>query len=276
MFSQLARGRISGLSQPQRRLLPLVAAGRKSSNKHSVTSKEARKSLDHLNRQALSRKMPVALFPEDLERLEQQREMMSLAAVQQRAIAEDRERHAAVRRRQTGEDLFKEDNAEEIRQSSSGSSEAFNRSYEDVNAKTGNSVVQEWFDELVHRSILKHCPPSSDALRPSTLLQCIRKEMPGFSFKDHCDGLPFSLMVKNCCYLQSFGGRVSFQPVRREDFDGDDKSFERAGEYVHDQTIVGLRKYKMREVPTSDGIRQGPQPWLFHAGMVPPTRPRRR
>jgi hypothetical protein len=265
MFSQLTRRGTVGLSSAQRRVMPLLASKDKS---NSFSRREALKALEQANRQASRRGLPVAVRHEDIERLALHQELSSLAAVQRRAIADDRERYASQRHKQTGHNVFDDEPQEHPDDAQPPSSSAKMR-YEDINASSGNSALQEWFDDLVYRALLKHCPPTSDAVRPSTLLQFIRKEVPSFSFREHCDGMPFSLLIKNCCYLQSFGGRVSFLPVRREDFTGNDDSFESTQEFLHDSTIVGLRKFKMREQPSVDGIRQGPQPWLHDAGMVP-------
>lgn len=261
MFSQLARK--GGLSSSQRRLLPLLS---KKGTTDPFSRREAKKALEQSNRRASRRGLPVAVLQEDLEKMMLHQELASLAAVQKRAIAEDRERYASQHHKATGQNIFDDEQSPSDAQPSSSSSTG--RRYDDINTASGNSALQEWFDELVHRAILKHCPPTSDAVRPSSLLQFIRKEMPSFSFREHCDGLPFSLLIKNCCYLQSFGGRVSFLPVRREDFTGHDDSFENDQSFSHDTTIVGLRKYKMRETQSVDGVRQGPQPWLYSAGMV--------
>lgn len=273
----LSKGR--GLSQAQRRVLPLLTSR---STTKSSGRREAKLMLEKANRKAVSRGFPAAILQEDAERESLHREFAHLMTVQKQSIAQDRERYAAIHHRRTGENIFETDNTgpSTAMASASPKETGRRRGYDQLNERTGNSAVQEWFDELVHRSILKHCPPSKDDLRLSELLKCIRAEMPSFSFRDHCDGVPFSLLIKNCCYLQSFGGKVCFLPVRREDYCGDDadESFdttESPAGFVHDDTIVGLRKYKLREVASQDGVRQGPQPWLYSGGMLPCSRPKR-
>jgi hypothetical protein len=273
MFGRaLAKGR--PFSRAQRRIMPLVTT----MDKHSHTYRQAKQLLTRANVNAAHRGQPTAVLPEDIEREALKKELASLTAVQQHAIDQDRERHASLRRKATGEDMFREnahqgdgDDASNVADGPSSSHRCAR--YDTVNPLTGDSTVQEWFDDLVNRAIVKHCPLAKDAIRASELLQIIRKEMPTFSFRQNCDGVPFSLLIKNCCYLQTFGGKVCFLPVRREDyFSANDASFDISDapqSFLHDETIVGLRKYKLRQMASQDDARQGPQPWLYSGKMLP-------
>ncbi|KAG5511956.1 hypothetical protein JKF63_07781 [Porcisia hertigi] len=194
--------------------------------------------------------------------------------------------------------------------------------YDTVNADTGNSAVQERFDALVHRALLRYGPPlpveaamngnvissaslaasphqsaqrghsqadvAADrgaddssamyfdevALKMQDLMVILRKEEPCFSLRDHCDGVPLSLMVKNCCYLRAFGGRVHYmrfvRPLRAGELQCGVNSQGGRMQDAHETnaTVLSLGKYKMRELPSKDGLRQGPQPWRYSYQMI--------
>ncbi|EPY35814.1 hypothetical protein STCU_00898 [Strigomonas culicis] len=160
--------------------------------------------------------------------------------------------------------------------------------YEHQNARTGNSVLQERFDALVKEALLQYGPPlpaelvtdnhittnaaplsvaSADlgadgrsfemhdeiALKMTELFAILKKLKPSFTIHDDCDGVPLSLMVKNCSYFRAFGGKVRYM-----------RFFKRERDQKGTPTIsVSIGKYKMREFPSQDGVRQGPQPWLY-------------
>lgn len=193
--------------------------------------------------------------------------------------------------------------------------------YDAVDAETGNSVVQQNFDQLVHRALLHYGPPlpvevvmnnkviSAAAMSPAQrraqhaelqhggtggaddpsavymdevglkmheFMAVLRKEEPHFSVRESCDGVPLSLMVQNCSLLRAYGGKVNYMRfVRRlprassDDVRGstpapsspsDDKE---GPADAGDTMIVSLGMYKMREMPSQDGVRQGPQPWRY-------------
>ncbi|CAC9440003.1 hypothetical protein - conserved [Leishmania donovani] len=194
--------------------------------------------------------------------------------------------------------------------------------YDAVNADTGNSAVQERFDALVHRALLRYGPPlpvevvmnnnvisaasfasgtrraaqhsysdanvASDkgaddssavyydevALKLHELMTILRKEEPHFSLRDDCDGVPLSLMVKNCCYLRAFGGKVNYMRfVRRLRADelqsgGNNQGGGVQGGHEANAAVVSLGKYMMRELPSQDGLRKGPQPWRYTYRMI--------
>lgn len=109
------------------------------------------------------------------------------------------------------------------------------------------------------------------ALKPHELLTAIRKVEPTFSLKDDCDGVPLSLLIKNCPFLRAFGGRVQYMRyLRRETYrrsaasdakGGGRESSEEDREDAPGTVVLSIAKYKYREPPPQDGIRQGPQPW---------------
>ncbi|KEG14737.1 hypothetical protein DQ04_00321060 [Trypanosoma grayi] len=180
-------------------------------------------------------------------------------------------------------------------------------SYDRVDSNTGNSVIQQRFDSLVHDAILKYGPPlpvefvvENDVFTPSSarekmnmssscanegdpdasyfydevhvrsqeLFEMLRRVDSSFSVRTHADGVPFSLLIKNCQYFRVWGGRVHFMrclkrvPLRARD---EDTEAERMG---HEKLTVSLGKYKMREPSSFDGLRQGPQPWLHSYRMM--------
>lgn len=178
--------------------------------------------------------------------------------------------------------------------------------YDDVDRDCGDSIIQTKFNELVRVALLKYGPPlpadfvsdnnvvtSSSGqytdrfvansngssrlswqedigadgksfmmydevgLKSFELLRIIRLYWPSFSVKEDCDGVPFSLLIRNCPYLRAFGGKVQhMRYLRRESINGSS------------HVTVSIAKYKMREAASQDGIRQGPQPWLYSARMM--------
>ncbi|KAI5687399.1 hypothetical protein MNV84_00378 [Leishmania braziliensis] len=194
--------------------------------------------------------------------------------------------------------------------------------YGSVNADTGNSAVQERFDALVHRALLRYGPPlpvevvmnsnvissisfASSAHRPTQrsypdtyvaadkgaddssaayydevalklheLMAILRKEEPYFSVRDDCGGVPLSLMVKNCCYLRAFGGKVNYMRFVRRlhaaelQSGGKNHGGGTQNAYEANTAVLSLGKYKMRELPSQDGLRQGPQPWRYTYRMI--------
>ncbi|KPI86015.1 hypothetical protein ABL78_4918 [Leptomonas seymouri] len=187
------------------------------------------------------------------------------------------------------------------------------RHYDAVDAETGGSIVQQNFDDLVYRALLRYGPPlpvevvqqnniisasstsptqrrphcrtiqggGADAgicaaddpnavymdevgLRMPEFMQILRKEQPHFSVRDDCDGVPLSLMVRNCSYLRAFGGRVNYMRFVRRLPGGKTVDVERReADAEGSAMVVVLGKYKMREMPSQDGIRCGPQPWRY-------------
>ncbi|EKG04484.1 hypothetical protein TCSYLVIO_004454 [Trypanosoma cruzi] len=177
--------------------------------------------------------------------------------------------------------------------------------YDSVDATSGHSIIQQRFDALVHDAVLKYGPPlpaefvsendivspfgsredfnasspfqeeNPDAhyfydevqIRPQELFGIIRKLDPSFSVRTHADGVPFSLLIKNCLYFRVWGGKVHFMrclkrvPLRTGEAGEDD-------EEVRGEVTTTLSKYKMRESPSFDGLRQGPQPWLYNYRMM--------
>ncbi|ESL07599.1 hypothetical protein TRSC58_04709 [Trypanosoma rangeli SC58] len=175
--------------------------------------------------------------------------------------------------------------------------------YNSVDSTSGNSIIQERFDALVHDAVLKYGPPlpaefvsendvvtalgSRDnsaassskedpgvchfydevELRPQELFSIIRRLDPLFSVRTHADSVPFSLLIKNCPYLKVWGGKVHFMRCLRRlslrptgDGEGD--------EVTRGEVTMTLSKYKMREPPSFDGLRQGPQPWIYNYRMM--------
>ncbi|KPA73445.1 putative mitochondrial hypothetical protein [Leptomonas pyrrhocoris] len=107
-------------------------------------------------------------------------------------------------------------------------------------------------------------------LRMHEFMTILRKEQPHFSVRDDCDGVPLSLMVRNCSYLRAYGGKVNYMRfVRRlprgQGGDMGRETTEDTGEEdaASGTMVVSLGRYKMREMPSQDGIRQGPQPWRY-------------
>jgi hypothetical protein len=94
--------------------------------------------------------------------------------------------------------------------SSSSSSSSSHLRYDTLNPRTGNSILQERFDELVRFSILKYCPRGTNELRMSELFALLKRAKPSFSIQEDADGLPLALLAKNCCYLQSHSGFLHF------------------------------------------------------------------
>ncbi|EKF32895.1 hypothetical protein MOQ_003243 [Trypanosoma cruzi marinkellei] len=177
--------------------------------------------------------------------------------------------------------------------------------YDSVDATSGHSIIQQRFDALVHDAVLKYGPPlpaefvsendilspfgyrkdvnasspfqeeNPDAhyfydevqIRPQELFGIIRKLDPSFSIRTHADGVPFSLLIKNCLYFRVWGGKVHFMrclkrvPLRTGEA-GED------GTEMRGEVTTTLSKYKMRESPSFDGLRQGPQPWLYNYRMM--------
>lgn len=161
--------------------------------------------------------------------------------------------------------------------------------YDQQEMRTGNSVLQEQFDELVKESLLRYGPPlpaelvadnhmatsasSSSAdlgadgrsfemhdevpLKMTELFVILKRQKPSFTIQNDCDGVPLALMVKNCSYLRAFGGKVRYMRFFKRDKDHDGSNV----------ISVSIGKYKMREYPSQDGLRQGPQPWLYSYGM---------
>jgi hypothetical protein len=183
--------------------------------------------------------------------------------------------------------------------------------YDAVDPETGDSVVQQNFNELVFRALLRYGPPlpvdvvmhnkvisvaamspeqrrahfnelhcrssggsgSTDdpnavymdevGLRMHEFMSILRKEQPDFSVRDDCDGVPLSLMVRNCSFLRAYGGRVNYMRfVRRLPAPGASSKANPHGGGACTM-VVSLGKYKMQEMPSQDGIRQGPQPWRY-------------
>ncbi|KAK7196859.1 hypothetical protein NESM_000627000 [Novymonas esmeraldas] len=113
------------------------------------------------------------------------------------------------------------------------------------------------------------------ALRLHELLTILRREQPHFSVRDDCDGLPLSLLVKNSPYLRAFGGKVNYMRfLRRLRPTAAAPSRDAPTPSV---AVLSLGKYKMREPSSQDGLRQGPQPWLYSYSMIetPRSRPPR-
>ncbi|AAZ10320.1 uncharacterized protein TEOVI_000770500 [Trypanosoma equiperdum] len=182
--------------------------------------------------------------------------------------------------------------------------------YDTVDAHSGQSIAQQRFDSLARDAVLKYGPPlpvefvaendvitiqntvsrsgvgdssslrdsERDAnhfydevqVRPQELFQMIRKLDSSFSVHTHADGVPFSLLIKNCSYFNVRGGRVHFmrclRRVKLSQNTRGDVNTEGSDEPA--EVIVVLSRYKMREAPSFDGVRQGPQPWLYSYKMV--------
>lgn len=194
-----------------------------------------------------------------------------------------------------------------------------------MDERSGESLTQRRFDELVLRGVLRYGPPLPIALAdlplaagtvlrlacdveglsegrlqhnqtccmakplfydegrltPTALLQCLRCEKPSFHLQHDVGGAPFSLLIRNCPYLQSSHGRVTFMrqlqllhpvgssppphhPARSGDAEDEDHGAEEASTPV---LVYGLGKYKMWEAASFDGVRCGPQPWLYSSLM---------
>eukprot|EP00796_Vickermania_ingenoplastis_P001474 gene1474-863_t len=149
-------------------------------------------------------------------------------------------------------------------------------------------------------------------VKPHELLRLIQMERPGFSIRRDGGGVPFSLLIRNCPYLRSFGGYATYmRQVRKEpgvprhggcgttaegnggrgkaqrraaqrEGDLDEQSY-RASSYndtfeknkrngnegnEEGYILFSLGKYKFREIGPQDGIRCGPQPWLYSAKLL--------
>lgn len=195
--------------------------------------------------------------------------------------------------------------------------------YDAVDAETGQSVVQQNFDALVYRALIRYGPPlpvevvvhnhviSAASLSPDQrrahaqerqrnsslggaddpnavymdevglkmheVMSILRREQPHFSVREDCDGVPLSLLVRNCCYLRAYGGKVNYMRfVRRLPRESAEAGgHETAGTRNQKSSmsddpadagntmVLSLGKYKMREMASQDGIRQGPQPWRY-------------
>ncbi|CAD2222702.1 hypothetical protein ADEAN_001024900 [Angomonas deanei] len=167
-------------------------------------------------------------------------------------------------------------------------STAVRRQYDTVEPSTGNSATQLRFNQLVRDALLRFGPPlpaefvgdnkivttssSKDLgadgksfeavdevkLKIYELYDVLLKHKPTFSLEEDCDGVPLSLMVKNCNYLRSHEGKVCYMRyLRREEMENGKRAL-----------VLSIGKYKMREHPSQDGVRQGPQPWLYKYGMT--------
>lgn len=260
MFKQVAKAQTS---RQQRRWAPVVRSvesrkGGSSTFTGTIAIKALRKANEAAERQGGA---PIAI------RADQQKNMIDdalrqLQVAQAAALAED--------------DALRERRMRPYHGSPQGNSESSKSSdrplsYDDRNMTTGKSALQEWFDELVCKAVVQHCLPGVDEMRPSELLTCIRRVMPEFSFSKHCDGVPFSLLIKNCNFLQCYGGKVHFSAIRAGDSKTEDDEvhvLKEESERSHDAAIIGLRKYKLRESQPVDGVRQGPQPWLYNGRML--------
>nr|CCC89746.1 conserved hypothetical protein [Trypanosoma congolense IL3000] len=183
------------------------------------------------------------------------------------------------------------------------SSRTQQENYDSVDSHSGQSLIQQRFDALAREAVFKYGPPlpvefveendivtmSSTAtsassqycerdaahfydevqIRPQELYKMICKVEPTFSVRTHADSVPFSLLLKNCLYFNVRNGKVHFmrslrRVQRREK--ADESGGERCARSA--EVIVVLLKYKMREAPSFDGVRQGPQPWLYNYRMV--------
>lgn len=95
-------------------------------------------------------------------------------------------------------------------------------------------------------------------LRMSEFVDILRKYKPTFTPRSDSGEVPLSLLIKNCTYLRAFKGHVCYMRYVR-----------RAGQGVQcggpTRASLGIARYKMREIVSADGIRQGPQPWLFRS-----------
>ncbi|GET85598.1 hypothetical protein, conserved [Leishmania tarentolae] len=145
----------------------------------------------------------------------------------------------------------------------SGARRSGQRTYSDTNAaadKGADDSSAVYYDEV--------------ALKLHELMSILRKEEPHFSLRNDCGGVPLSLMVKNCCYLRAFGGKVNYMRfVRRLRADemqsgGSNQGGDGQGAREPNAAVLSLGKYKMRELPSQDGLRQGPQPWRYTYRMI--------
>ncbi|ORC93393.1 uncharacterized protein TM35_000012700 [Trypanosoma theileri] len=223
------------------------------------------------------------LTPDDVEFLRRQ---------QEEAVAEDDARAGATGRKSTG------------RQTGGPTSSTSHLGYDRVDQVSGKSIIQQRFDALAYEAVLKYGPPlpaefvaendivsplmsnaSSSktsntkdeafsfydevSVKPHELFQMIRQLDPSFSIHTHADGVPFSLLLKNCLYFRVWGGRVHFMRcLHRVSPNGDGVAADLDNSETPGEITVGLAKYKMREAPSFDGLRQGPQPWLYNYRMM--------
>ncbi|KAH9599226.1 hypothetical protein LSM04_009673 [Trypanosoma melophagium] len=233
------------------------------------------------NRNGINNTSSRHLSPADVEFLRRQ---------QDEAIAEDDARAGASEQRRN------------VGHTCSQKSSTSRLGYDKVDQVNGKSIIQQRFDVLAHDAVLKYGPPlpaefvaENDIISPSLansssnetgnmkgesfsfydevsvktheLYQMIRRLDPSFSIHTHADGVPFSLLLKNCLYFRVWGGRVHFMRCLRRVLPNgvtvDPDNSDMAGEI----TVV-LAKYKMREAPSFDGLRQGPQPWLYNYRMM--------
>lgn len=120
-------------------------------------------------------------------------------------------------------------------------------------------------------------------LRPPDLLALLRREEPSYSIKRDGGGVPFSLLIRNCSYFRAHAGFIEYQRVlwqlarRRAPSRRGPAEAEEAGGQPHrdsflcDDTdsffVFTIGTYRLREVPSQDGIRCGPQPWLYSAAL---------
>ncbi|CCW68844.1 unnamed protein product [Phytomonas sp. Hart1] len=101
-------------------------------------------------------------------------------------------------------------------------------------------------------------------LKPHELMRIVRLYQPSFSIQEDCDYVPFSMLVKNCPYFRAFGGKIHYMRYLQRRCDNSSASLDdRAVENNNNPLLVSIGKYKMREVPSQDGVRQGPKPWLY-------------
>lgn len=258
------------VTRSQRRWSVVADTARRAARSNSSARSTLHVANRHLrmsNAQAARRGLATIDVPEDRQRRELEE---AIGDIQRAQLAEEDARHRSAAR--------KAGDYETEAEGQPGSSDRRPRqtvhSYEHIDPDTGKSTLQLWFDQLVLRSVVERCPVNTESLRPSELLQCIRGVMPEFSFKDHCDGVPFSLLIRNCNYLKAHGGFVHIMPIRAgeqkspEDLHNIHPGMQEAFDRLHEDTVVGLRKYKLREIPSSDGVRTGPQPWKFSGRML--------
>lgn len=295
-------------SQPQRQ-------------RRTSSQKMASKEFEQLQKRHIKRKDPhhrnTEMMTEgegDVEswaRAQEDAVMESHARQQARRPAWLKEYEHAARNRRNASFAMEEENDERLQSSSSLVTHPAVRrgsavGYEERDPTTGEGLIQQWFNQLLLRSIVhfwcpdrqrpnRHNTELETSLRTTELLALIRQEMPTFSFAEHCDGVPFSLLIRNCLYLQGSGGYVHFQPIYqqqqqqslRSDDNTDDhfkssgrKSRELFAERDDDEVeeestrrvegiVIGLKRYKHQEALSWDGVRQGPQPWRFSGSMMP-------
>lgn len=264
MFHQLRKKQV--FSTQQRRLAYLANGTKVDRNSRRAAESVLRIANERASRRGLGT-IPIR---RDMEKQAIDEELQRLAVVQSEAVQQDKAWRAA-HSRQLGlpedEGAVDEEDNEHTPENSQQPGKHLH--YDDVNPATGNSMIQEWFDGLVRDAIVNHCPRGVSAVRTTELLKFIRKEYPSFSFQQHCDGVPFALLIKNCNYLNSFGGKVTFMPICQGDaMTGEDVADVGDDAQQAADVVIGLRKYKMREAGQVDGVRQGPQPWLFNGAMI--------